>query len=445
MPNQKVLANTDAEQSVLGSVFFDESTIKGLVDKLKTSDFYYLRHQYIFDAMCDLFKMKTPIDTTTVISYLDNRGRLNDCGGAEYILSLMDAVPSTSNVDAYVESVRDKATQRAIVKLCNDIVTETNTDIKDNKSFIDSVEKRMFEVTKDRGAQDLVGISSVLDEVIVKIQKNAQITSRIIGYDTGYHKLNEKTLGFQDTQLIILAARPAMGKTALALNIACNIASLKSRPYVAFFSLEMGLSDLVIRLLSQISNIPQGELKTGQFTDSNAWNRINYAVDTLRGYNIMFDDSGASTVQDLRSICRKKKNEGKLDFVVIDYLQLLSSSNKNDSRTQEVSEISRILKAMAKELNIPVLALAQLSRSVESRKPPVPVMSDLRESGSIEQDADLILSIYRDEYYNKENSEKPGTAQIDILKNRSGMTGTFDLIFKGACTNFIDMDESREE
>ena len=250
MPNQKVLANTDAEQSVLGSIFYDESTIKMLVDKLRTSDFYYLRHQYIFDAMCDLFKMKTPIDTTTVISYLDGRGRLNDCGGAEYILSLMDAVPSTSNVESYIEIVRDRATQRSIVKLCNDIIQETNTDIPDNKAFIDGVEKRMFEVTKDRGAQDLIGINRVLDDVIEKIQKNAQISSRIIGYDTGYHQLNLKTLGFQNTQLIILAARPAMGKTALALNLACNIASLKSKPHVAFFSLEMGLSDLVIRVIN---------------------------------------------------------------------------------------------------------------------------------------------------------------------------------------------------
>ena len=444
MPDQRVLANTDAEQSVLGSIFYDESTIKMLVDKLKTSDFYYLRHQYIFDCMCDLFKMKTPIDTTTVISYLESRGRLNDCGGAEYILSLMDAVPSTSNVESYIEIVRDRATQRSIVKLCNDIVQETNKDIPDNKAFIDSVEKRIFEVTKDRGAQDLIGIDKILDDVVEKIQKNAQRSGRVIGYDTGYHALNDKTLGFQNTQLIILAARPAMGKTALALNLACNIASLRSKPYVAFFSLEMGLSDLAIRLISQLSNIPQSELKTGHFTESNSWNRINYAVETLRGYNLMFDDSGASTIQELRSICRKKKNEGKLDFVVIDYLQLLSSANKNDSRTQEVSEISRILKAMAKELDIPVLALAQLSREVDKRTEKIPMMSDLRESGSIEQDADLVLSIYRDEYYNKQ-TEKPGTAQINILKNRSGMTGEFDLIFKGACTNFIDMDEKREE
>ena len=443
MPDQRVLANTDAEQSVLGSIFFDESTIKSLVDKLRTSDFYYLRHQYIFDAMCDLFKMKTPIDTTTVISYLEDRGRLNDCGGAEYILKLMDAVPSASNIDSYIEIVRDKATQRGIVQLCNDIIKETNTDIPDNKLFVDSVERRVFEATKERGAQDLVGISTVVDNVVQKIQVNAQSTGDLVGFDTGYHNLNKKTLGFKPTELIILAARPAMGKTALAINLACNIASLKSRPYVAFFSLEMGLDQIVTRMISQMSNIPQSELQTGHFSDSNAWNRINYATENLKSYNIMFDDSGVSTVQDLRSICRKKKNEGKLDFVVIDYLQLLGSANKRESRTQEVSEISRILKSMAKELNVPVLALAQLSRLVEQRQDKTPVMSDLRESGSIEQDADLILSIYRDDYYNK-NSEKPGLAKITILKNRSGMTGDFELIFRGACTNFIDMADKQE-
>jgi replicative DNA helicase len=232
-----------------------------------------------------------------------------------------------------------------------------------------------------------------------------------------------------------------MGKTALGLNIACNVASLKSRPYVAFFSLEMGLDQLALRLISQKSNINQNELKTGKFKDSTAWNRINYAVSELQNYNLMFDDTGTSSVQELRSLCRKKKSEGKLDFVVIDYLQLLKSSSHYENRVQEVSEISRTLKQMAKELDVPVLALSQLSRTVDSRPDKHPVMSDLRESGSIEQDADIVMFIYRDDYYKKDQSEKPNIADIEVAKNRSGMIGRLELIFKPECTNFIDMEE----
>lgn len=441
MANQKILANRDAEQSILGSVFYDESTIKLLFDKLKSSDFYYLRHQIIFNTMIDLFQKHLPIDTTTVISSLEDLGKLNECGGAEYIFGLMDAVPSVSNIEIYINIVKDKAIQRNVVQLCNDIIKESGEEIPDNKLFLDNVERRIFEVTSERSVNDFVKISDVLGDVVQKIQLNAQRDGDVIGLDTGYKQLNNLTLGFQGSQLIILAARPSMGKTALGLNIACNIASLKSRPYVAFFSLEMSLDQLALRLISQKSNINQNDLKTGKFKDATAWNRINYAVSELQNYNIMFDDSSTSSVQDLRSVCRKKKSEGKLDFIVIDYLQLLKSTSHYENRVQEVSEISRTLKQIAKELNVPVLALSQLSRTVDSRPDKHPVMSDLRESGSIEQDADIVMFIYRDEYYKKEASEKPNIADIEVAKNRTGMIGRFELIFKGECTNFIDMEE----
>ncbi len=441
MEDQRVLANKDAEQSVLGSIFYDEAQIKVLADKLKKSDFFYLRHQNIFEAMVELFKMNMPIDSTTVISYLEDKGTLLDCGGSEYILGLMDAVPSVSNVDSYIAIVKDKSSQRKLVQTCNDIIKQTNEDISDHTAFLDDVEKKIFNITHDRESKEMVSISTVLTDVYQKIQRNATMDDDVIGYSTGFKQLNKMTLGFQGTQLLILAARPAMGKTAFALNLAYNVANNKDKPYVAFFSLEMGLDQLVLRLISQIANINQTELKTGKFQDDEAWNRINYAVNKLQNVNIMFDDSGVTTIQDLRSLCRKKKSEGKLDFVVIDYLQLLTTKSKNDSRTQDVSEISRMLKEMAKELDIPVLALAQLSRTVEQRPDKKPIMSDLRESGSIEQDADLVLSIYRDEYYNK-SSERKGLADILILKNRSGMTGEFELVFKGECTNFIDTDNT---
>ncbi|MBP5343164.1 replicative DNA helicase [bacterium] len=441
MPEQKILANKDAEQSILGSVFYDESTIKLLFDKLKPSDFYYLRHQIIYDTMLSLFKRTMPIDTTTVISALEDVKKLNDCGGAEYIFGLMDAVPSISNIESYINIVKDKAVQRNVVQLCNDIIKESSEEIPDSKVFLDNIEKRVFQVTSERSVSEFVEIGDLLNDVTQKIQQNAQNDGDVIGLDTGYHKLNNLTLGFQGSQLIILAARPSMGKTALGLNIACNIASLKSKPYVAFFSLEMGLDQLALRLISQKSNINQNELKTGKFSDASAWNRINYAVSELQNCNLLFDDSGTASVQDLRSLCRKKKSEGKLDFVVIDYLQLLKSTSHYENRVQEVSEISRTLKQMAKELDVPVLALSQLSRTIESRTDKHPVMSDLRESGSIEQDADIVMFIYRDDYYKKEASEKPNIADIEIAKNRSGMIGKFELIFRAECTNFIDMEE----
>jgi len=444
MAEQKVLANKDAEQSILGAVFYDESTIRLLKDKVVKEDFYFLRHQEIFECMVELFDHKTPIDSTTVISSLDDKGKLNECGGSEYILGLMDAVPSISNIETYIELVKDKAVQRKVIKACNDIIIESNKDIEDSKTFLDGVEKKIYEATKERTAKDLTQVASILEDSYQKIKDNASRDGDVTGIDTGYRELNRLTLGFQKSELIILAARPSMGKTAFALNLACNVASLKTRPYVAFFSMEMSLDQLALRLISAKSNIDQSTLKTGKFYEKDAWSRIRYAIDELKDYNLLFDESGVSTVQQLRSLCRKKKSEGKLDMVVIDYLQLLSSSSKNDSRVQEVSEISRSLKEMAKELDIPVIALSQLSRTLEARQDKRPIMSDLRESGSIEQDADIVMFIYRDAYYNKE-SEKKNIAEILIQKNRNGIVGSFELIFKGECTNFIDMAQEGTE
>ena len=444
MAEQKILANKDAEQSVLGAVFYDESTIRFLYDKIKKEDFYYLRHQNIFDIMIDLYKRGIAIDTTTVISALEDKGLLNECGGTEYILGLMDAVPSTSNIETYVGIVIDKSVQRKVVQACNDIITESNTNFTDSRVFLDNAEKRIFDATRDRNTKDVVDISTVLKDVYQKIQQNTLKEGGVTGLDTGYADLNKLTLGFQNSDLIILAACPSMGKTAFALNLACNVASLKTRPYVAFFSLEMSLDQIALRLISQKSNIEQNQLKTGQFADRDAWERINYAVNQLKDYNLLFDDSGISSIQELRSLCRKLKRDGKLDMVVIDYLQLLTSSTKNDSRLQEVSEISRNLKAMAKELNIPVLALSQLSRGVNQREDKHPVLSDLRESGQIEQDADICMFIYRDEYYKKDKSEKKGIAEILIQKNRNGVIGSLELVFKAACTNFIGKNERSE-
>lgn len=441
MADTKVLANKDAEQSVLGSVFFDESTIKLLVDKIQVKDFYYLRHQLIYQTMIDLLASATPIDSTTVIASLQDKGQLNDCGGAQYIIELTDAVPTISNIETYIEIVKDKSIQRNVVQVCNDIIQSSNGDIPDTKSFLDEAEKKIFNATSERITRDMKSVGLMLEEAKDKIQERAQLGSTILGLDTGFSDINRYTLGFQPSELIILAARPSMGKTALALNMAVNVAKQKNHPYVAFFSLEMSLDQLALRMLSTESMIDQNILKLGQINDQRDWQRLNWAVSQLRDINLMFDDSGVSSVQDVRSICRKKKSENKLDFVVIDYLQLLSSSNKTESRVQEVSEISRVLKEMAKELKVPVLALSQLSRKVEEREDKVPNMSDLRESGSIEQDADVIMLIYRDEYYKKAASKEKNIARVIIGKNRNGVIGTAYLMFKPELTAFANLQK----
>ena len=442
MPESKILASSEAEQSILGSVFYDESTIKLLNDKLLTKDFYYLRHQLIFDAMLELFRNGTPIDSTTVINLLDDKGKLNDCGGAQYIIDLTDSVPSTSNLMAYIDIVKDKSVQRTVVQVCNDIIKESNDDIPDSKKFLDDVEKRIFQATSERTVKDMVPIAKILEDTRNKVVENSRKSGTITGLETQFTKLDEATLGLQPSELIILAARPSVGKTTFALNIATNIAKLPTHPYVAFFSLEMSLDQLGIRLLASEAMVNQTDLKLGKFKDSQAWEKINWAINGLDGVNLMFDDSGSTTVQDVRSICRKKKSEDKLDFVVVDYLQLLSTSQHYESRTQQVGEISRVLKEMSRELKVPVLALSQLSRNTGDNGEPSLV--DLRESGSIEQDADVVVFLYR--HVDKATNEvSRNVVNCTIKKNRNGVLKDFQLVFDGGNSSFRNMVETEEE
>ena len=442
MPESKILASSEAEQSILGSVFYDESTIKLLNDKLLTKDFYYLRHQLIFDAMLELFRNGTPIDSTTVINLLDDKGKLNDCGGAQYIIDLTDSVPSTSNLMAYIDIVKDKSVQRTVVQVCNDIIKESNDDIPDSKKFLDDVEKRIFQATSERTVKDMVPIAKILEDTRNKVVENSRKSGTITGLETQFTKLDEATLGLQPSELIILAARPSVGKTTFALNIATNIAKLPTHPYVAFFSLEMSLDQLGIRLLASEAMVNQTDLKLGKFKDSQAWEKINWAINGLDGVNLMFDDSGSTTVQDVRSICRKKKSEDKLDFVVVDYLQLLSTSQHYESRTQQVGEISRVLKEMSRELKVPVLALSQLSRNTGDNGEPSLV--DLRESGSIEQVADVVVFLYR--HVDKATNEvSRNVVNCTIKKNRNGVLKDFQLVFDGGNSSFRNMVETEEE
>ncbi len=442
MPESKILASSEAEQSILGSVFYDESTIKLLNDKLLTKDFYYLRHQLIFEAMLELFRNGSPIDSTTVINLLDDKGKLNDCGGSQYIIDLTDSVPSTTNLMAYIDIVKDKSVQRTVVQVCNDIIKESNEDISNTKEFLDSVEKKIFQATSERTVKDMVPIAKILEDTRNKVIENSRKSGTITGLETGFEGIDRATLGLQPAELIILAARPSVGKTTLALNIATNIAKLKSRPYVAFFSLEMSLDQLGIRLLASQAMVNQTELKLGKFKDNSSWEKINWAINSLDGINLMFDDSGSTTVQDVRSICRKKKSEDKLDFVVVDYLQLLSTAQHYESRTQQVGEISRVLKEMSRELRVPVMALSQLSRNTGDNGEPSLV--DLRESGSIEQDADVVVFLYR-EVDKDTNAVVKNVVNCTIKKNRNGVLSDFQLAFDGAKSAFNNIATDGEE
>jgi len=389
--------NREAEQAVLGSVFVDQGSMKSIIDKLDTVDFHIYRHRVIFNAMVDLYKDSIEIDYTTLTNLLETRELLSEAGGVDYILGLINAVPSIANLVNYINIVRDKSITRQIMDACRQIVEDGyNTD--DTNQYVDLSEKRIFDIAKERRTSDFIRISDVTEEVIVKAETVKDNVGSLTGLDTGFTMVNRYTLGLQPTELMIIAARPSMGKSAFALNIARNVAKLnKDKPYVAFFSLEMGSDQLVGRMLSSESRIQSTKIKTGNLNNLE-WQQLNLAKESLNKLNIVFDDSGTVKVTDLRQKCRKLQQDKGLDLVIIDYLQLLSGTNPGQGRVNEVSEISRTLKEMARELKIPVIALSQLSRNVERRDDKTPIMADLRESGSIEQDADLILFLYREDY-----------------------------------------------
>lgn len=435
--------NVEAEQSVLGSVFVDQGVMKTLVDKLDSEDFYTYRHKVIYTAMVELFQEDIDIDYTTLSNKLETKGLLNDAGGIDYILGLINSVPSIANLINYINIVRDKAITRKIMDACRAII-EDGYKNEDALSFVDNAEKTVFDIAKERRTTDFVKIHEVAEQVIEKTESAKNNAGKLTGLDTGFFELNDYTLGLQPSELMIIAARPSIGKSAFALNICTNVAKMEDKPYIAFFSLEMGSDQLVSRMISAESHVNSTAIRTGELTPVQ-WQQISLAKESLSNLNIMFDDSGTVKVTDLRQKCRKLKQEKKLDLVIIDYLQLLSGT-RVENRVQEISEISRTLKEMARELKIPVIALSQLSRKVEQRDKKIPMMADLRDSGSIEQDADIILFLYRDDYYNKEDSATPNTLEIIIAKNRSGATTTENIVlnYNKSCSYFTNRTGERE-
>ena len=431
--------NVEAEIALIGCILIDESLMLEASDILVPDDFYDTKNRLIYRTMLNLSKNGKNIDVMTVVSSLQTAQLLEQCGGLEYISSIADYSYSALNFDSYCQMVSEAAIKRNTINKLNKLAQDGYSTNLETFDYVELVEKEIFELSKRRRSESFRPISEVSKNVLINTEKNASRNDDVIGIDTGFGSLNKYTQGFQDGQLIILAARPAMGKSAMAMNLAVNVAT-KNRNgngTVAIFSLEMSAEQLVERMIACESNIRLNNIKSGRMT-ANDWTRFNTACAKLGGLNLYFSDSTDATISNIRAKCRKLASETKLDFVVIDYLQLIESdsSQAKASQQERVSKISRNLKLMARELGVPVLALSQLSRDVEKRDEKRPVMSDLRDSGSIEQDADIVMFLYREDYYNH-NSERKNEADLIISKNRSGATSEgLPFIFTGEYSRF---------
>ncbi|NCB65888.1 MAG: replicative DNA helicase [Bacilli bacterium] len=434
----------EAEQSVLGSIFLDPETVVNVLEYLETSDFYRKNHQIIFDAILQLNNRNEAIDVVTIANELDTKNQLENAGGMEYLAELAVAVPTSANVEYYAKIVEEKSILRNLIRSATEIVRKGYEEGDELAVMLDSAEQNILQVSERRNRSGFIRISDVVSASLQNIESLAQQSDDVTGVPTGYIALDKMTAGLQKEELIILAARPAVGKTAFALNIAQNVAT-KAEQVVAIFSLEMGAESLVNRMLCAEGNIDAGHLRTGQLSEDE-WSNLIMAMGTLGQSKIFIDDTPGIRIAEIRAKSRRLLQEqGKLGLIVIDYLQLIEGNNR-ESRQQEVSDISRQLKKLAKELKVPVIALSQLSRGVEQRQDKRPVLSDIRESGSIEQDADIVAFLYRDDYYEREGGEEPerdeqenNVVEVIIEKNRSGARGTVKLLFKKEFNKFSSM------
>ena len=435
--------NIEAEQAILGAIFLEPDSIASAVEILLPEDFYRASHQHIFRAMLDLGDKGEPIDLVTVTSYLADSKLLEDIGGVSYLSDLANAVPTAANISHYCRIVEEKSILRRLIRTATDIVTEGYSKEENVEDVLNEAERRILEVSNRKNSSAFKNIKDVLMQVYDNIDQLHKQKGDVTGIPTGFRDLDQITSGFQRNDLIIVAARPSVGKTAFALNIAQNVA-IKTDENVAIFSLEMGAEQLVNRMLCAEGNIDAQRLRTGALEEED-WNRLSLAMGSLSNAGIYIDDTPGIRVSEIRSKCRRLKQEHGLGMILIDYLQLIQGSpNSKDNRQQEVSEISRSLKGLARELNVPLIALSQLSRGVESRQDKRPMMSDLRESGSIEQDADIVGVLYRDDYYDKE-SEKQNIIEIIIAKQRNGPVGTVELAFVKEFNKFVDLDHRYQD
>lgn len=426
----------DAEQSLLGGLMLDEDVWSDVADRVLEEDFYRQEHRLIFQAMHSLAANDTPADVVTVAEWLDNNNELEKAGGLAYIASLAENTPTAANAVAYAEIVRERSVLRQLIQIGTSIAgSGFNTEGRSTKELLDEAEKQVFAIAEQQSrGRGFRPMKELLTSALERIDDLYRSDNPITGVSTGFSDFDELTSGLQDSDLIIVAGRPAMGKTSFAMNIAESAAIREQLP-VAVFSMEMPGEQLAMRLLSSLGRIDAHRMRTGKLTDED-WPRLTSAVQIMQDAKFFIDDTPALSPNEIRARCRRiSKQEGKLGLVVVDYLQLMQVPGSNENRTTEISEISRSLKALAKELNVPVIALSQLNRSLEQRPNKRPVMSDLRESGAIEQDADVIVFIYRDEVYNEDSPDR-GTAEIIIGKQRNGPIGTSRLSFLGEYTRF---------
>ena len=440
--NEKTMPhNIDAEKSVLGSMFLSKYAVQKALESLNKELFYLDSHSKIFEAIKTLREKNISIDMTTVTEELENKKQLKQIGGIEYLTEIINFVPTAANVDEYIRIVEEKAILRRLIEEATGIVASGYNQEEDISEVLDNAEKKILNVVKTKKGTEFRSIQDVLLKTQNDLEKLSQQKSEITGIPTGFYDLDKVTSGLHENELIIIAARPAMGKTAFALNLATNIA-MNTDKTVALFNMEMSGEQLAMRMLSSVGQIEANKLRSGKL-EHHDWKKFNEAMSRLAETKLFIDDTAGMTISEIKAKCRRLYNsEGGLGIVIIDYLQLISGSARYaGNRQQEVSEISRSLKTLAMELNIPVIALAQLSRTVEGREDKRPLLSDLRESGSIEQDADIVAFLYREDYYTKQISidENTSKSEFIIAKNRSGPTTTVDLIFRRNVSTFVNM------
>jgi replicative DNA helicase len=429
----------EAESSVLGGLLLDNDAWDRVGDLLVDNDFYRYEHKLVYAAMGTLINGSRPADVITVFEHLQSLGKAEEVGGLAYLNSLAQYVPSASNIRRYAEIVRERSILRKLVSASDEIATNAfNPRGRPVAAILDEAEQKIFNIGEEgsRMKQGFQAMDSLVVQLLDRVQEMADNPNDITGVPTGFYDLDRMTAGFQAGDLIVLAARPSMGKTALAINIAEHVALNEGLP-VAVFSMEMGAAQLAVRIVGSIGRIDQSHLRTGKLTDEE-WPRLTEAIEKLRNISLHIDETAGLTSSELRANARRLSRQcGKLGLIVVDYLQLMSgSTNDGENRATELGEISRGLKMLAKELQCPVIALSQLNRSVETRPDKRPMMSDLRESGAIEQDADIIMFIYRDEYYTKDACKEPGVAEVIIAKQRNGPTGMVKLAFLKPITKF---------
>ena len=430
----------EAEQAVLGSMLADSEAVNAAVEVLKEEAFYRDDNRVIYQAIINLYNKSEPIDILTLKDELESMNKFEQVGGYEYLASLPDKVPTTANVQKYIKIVEEKSILRNLIRTANEIIELGYNPTEDVEDIMDGAEKKIFDIMQSKNQKGYSPIKDVLVESFTKLEELYNRKQHITGVPTGFSELDYKTAGLHGSELILVAARPAMGKTAFALNIATN-AALRGNAPVAIFSLEMSKDQLVNRILCSEAMVDSNKVRTGKLEEDD-WIKLAGAIGPLSESEIYIDDTPGISVMEIRTKCRKLKKEKKIGLVVIDYLQLVQGSNKRiGSREQEISEISRSLKILAKEINVPVIALSQLSRAVEQRPDHRPMLSDLRESGAIEQDADIVMFLYRDDYYNKEarREDDSSISELIIAKHRNGPTATIELLFKKNTSTFLSL------